>query len=189
MHTTHWKSAHRSLPILLLAVLLCAPSGGCVIRRMMIDTNVPGAVVYVDDQIIGTTPASAPFTYYGTRKITIIPDGYETLTVYHKFERPWYQYPVIEFFSESLWPWEIDDLHELNFDLTPQQVVPTAETVARAETLRENASQGIVAPLPDQLPGTIGPPPILPAPVTPTLPGPPGVPTPAASHIELLPAL
>jgi len=189
MHTTYPKAVRRSLPVLLLAVLLCTPSGGCVIRRMTINTNVPGAAVYVDDQIIGTTPASAPFTYYGTRRITIIPDGYETLTVYHTFERPWYEYPVIEFFSESLWPWEIDDLHELYFELTPQQVVPAAETVARAETLRENALQGIVAPLPDQLPGAIGPPPILPAPGTPTQPGTPGLPTPAVSHIELLPAL
>ena len=148
----------------------------------MVNTNVPGAVVYVDDRRIGSTPASTPFTYYGTRKITIIPDGYETLTVYHTIKRPWYQYPVVDFFAESLWPWEVDDTHELNFDLTPQQVVPAAETVARGETLRGNAAQGIVAPLPDPLPGAMGPPQILPGPAV--LPAPSG-PTPAMP--ELLP--
>ena len=176
------------LPWLLLALAICLAGSGCVTRRMMINSNVPGGVVYVDDQRIGNTPAAAPFTYYGTRKITIITDGYETLTTYHTFERPWYEYPVIEFFSESLWPWEIDDIHELNFDMVPQRVVPVSETVARGEILRSNAAAGVVPALPEQAPGYVGPPPILPAPAVPveTLPAPGFQPTPAT--LEPLPA-
>lgn len=179
MHVFRRQSATRCRPWLLAVALMCAVNTGCVIRRMTVNTNVPGAVAYVDDVNIGRTPASTPFTYYGTRKVMIVADGYETLTVYHKFKRPWYEYPILEFFSESLWPWEIDDLHELNFDLVPQQVVSASDTVARAETLRQNARQGIVAPLPEQLPGAMGPPQILPA------PPPVGQPTPAMP--ELLP--
>ena len=32
--------------------------------------------MFVDDQEIGTTPCSAAFVYYGTRKITVMKDGY-----------------------------------------------------------------------------------------------------------------
>ena len=52
---------------------------------MTIRTNPPGALVYVDDYEIGTTPVSTNFTYYGKRKIRIVKDGYETLTVCSRF--------------------------------------------------------------------------------------------------------
>ena len=54
---------------LLLALLL--PASGCVRRRLNVRTNPPGALVYVDNQQIGTTPCSVDFIYYGTREIRI----------------------------------------------------------------------------------------------------------------------
>ena len=68
-------------PILaiILAAILVAP--GCVQRRMTIRSNPPGALVYVDDYELGTTPVSHDFVYYGTRNIKLVKDGYETLTV------------------------------------------------------------------------------------------------------------
>ena len=69
---------------------------------MMIRTNPPGALVYVDDYEIGTTPISTGFVYSGTRKIRLVKDGYETLTVMQPVPPPWYQIPPLDFITENL---------------------------------------------------------------------------------------
>jgi len=147
---------------LLLVCLMCVP--GCVRRRMTIRSNPIGASVFVDDQEVGTTPVSVDFTYYGTRKIQLIKDGYETLTVKQNFFAPWYQFPVIDFFSENVSPWEHRDEHQLDFQLTPQQILPVDRLVDRAQELRSSASQGYAVPLPNasNIPQPVAPLTILP---------------------------
>jgi hypothetical protein len=61
---------------LLFCLLLL--SSGCVRKRMTFRTNPSGAMVYVDKQPIGLTPVSTNFTYYGTRNIEVVRDGYRT---------------------------------------------------------------------------------------------------------------
>ncbi len=98
-------------------------------------------MVYVDDYdyAIGTTPISHNFTYYGTRKIRLVKDGYETLTVMEPIRAPWYQIPPLDFVTENLVPAEIHDQRTLSYQLVPQRVVPTEELVGRAEELRSRA--------------------------------------------------
>jgi hypothetical protein len=134
--------------VTLLALVALGISTGCVRRRLTIRSTPPGARVLIDDQEIGVTPASTPFTYYGTRKVQLIKDGYETLTVQNTISPPWYEYPPLDFFSESLWPHEIRDERQLDFQLIPQQNVPPQELRARAEALRGQAWQGQAVPLP-----------------------------------------
>lgn len=132
-------------------------------------------MVYVDDQQIGPTPVSTGYTYNGTRTITLVRDGYETMTVKHTFEAPWYQRPPLDFFSENLTPREIRDERVLDFTLVPQQMVSSEQLWRNAENLRQSAQQGYVAPLPDSGRGNapIGPE-LLPAPpATLNLPPPP----------------
>ena len=103
---------------------------------MTIRTNPPGALLYVDDYPIGTTPISTDFTYYGKRKIRLVKDGYETLTVMQSIPAPWYQYPVIDFVAENLVPGQIRDQRVLDYQMRPQMVVPTEQLLSRAEDLR-----------------------------------------------------
>ena len=131
----------------LFAVTLCSAQIGCVQRRITVRSNPPGALVYIDDQEIGFTPVSTPFTYYGTRKIQLMKDGYETITVKQKFRPPWYQIPPLDFISENFWPREIRDERIVDFQLFPQQIVPTEKLRQRAENLRSNSQQGIYTPL------------------------------------------
>lgn len=143
----------RSRVLPLTALLLCVIQAGCgVQRRLTIRSNPPGALVYVDDQEIGYTPVSTPFTYYGTRKVTLIRDGYETVTVKEKIRAPWYQIPPLDFFSENLWPRQLRDERILNFQLYPQQIVPTEQLRERAESLRGSARQGVFTPVPTAVP-------------------------------------
>lgn len=123
-------------------VLLSAP--GCVRRRLMVRTNPPGALVSVDNQIIGTSPAATPFTYHGSREIRVERDGFRTETVIQRIDPPWYEYPGLDFFSETLWPLEVRDERVVDIELVPQEV-PSLETVLdRASTLREQSRQGVV---------------------------------------------
>jgi len=143
----------RNLFLALLAVALCA---GCVQRRMTIRTNPPGALLYVDDYEIGTTPVSTSFTYYGKRKIRLVKDGYETLTVIQSIPPPWYQWPVVDFVTENCIPGQIRDQHTFDFQLRPQAVAPTEQLLSRAEQLRRgvHAVSGAAVPTAS---GRIGP--------------------------------
>ncbi len=129
------------------ATALSLGASGCVQRRMMIRSNPPGARVYVDDYDIGDTPVSANFTYYGTRKIRLVKDGYETLTVMQKFSTPWYEIVPLDFISENFVPGKISDHRVLDYQLRPQMVIPTDQLQARAEELRRNTHGSAAAPL------------------------------------------
>lgn len=131
--------------MLLFALLLTV---GCVRRRLTVRTNPPGADVYVDNYPIGRSPVSVPFTYYGTRKIRIEKDGYETIEQLHQIGAPWYEYTPLDFVSENLWPWEIEDERVVDFQLPPRRQVPTNELLRRAEQLREGVTAGYATPVP-----------------------------------------
>lgn len=137
---------------LVLVILWVAVGPGCVRRRMTVRSNPSGAVVFVDQQRIGVTPVSTNFTYYGTRNVQLIKDGYETVTEEHKFQTPWYQYPVVDFFAENLWPFELRDERILDFDLPPQQTVAPSQVIRNAEQLRGEAQRGLLTPLAPQAP-------------------------------------
>lgn len=139
----------RSVTFLFVFVLGCSIlSSGCVRRRMTIRSNPPGALVFVDDQEVGVTPVSTPFTYYATRKVQLFREGYETVTVKQPLPAPWYQIPPLDFFVENLWPFEVRDERILNFDLPPQEDVPSEKVLERGEMLRSNTRAGMVTPLP-----------------------------------------
>ncbi|MEQ1829227.1 MAG: PEGA domain-containing protein [Pirellula sp.] len=110
---------------------------------MTVRTNPPGAMVYVDKNPVGLSPVSANFTYYGTRNVEITRDGYRTERFLRKFDPPWYEIPPLDFFSESLWPFEQRDERIIDVQLTPEPIVPKQALIASGEQLRLQASQGV----------------------------------------------
>ncbi len=132
---------------LMVCATICA--AGCVQRRMIVRSNPPGAVVYIDDYEIGTTPVATNFTYYGTRKIRLVKNGYETLTVMQPVPAPWYQWVPFDFIAENLIPGKIHDTRTFDYPLVPQLVVPPEQLMERAESLRrETRSNGAVRAAP-----------------------------------------
>jgi len=170
----------------LTVLIACVFVAGCVQRRMMVRTSPPGALVYIDDYEIGTTPVATDFTYYGKRKIRLVKDGYETQTIMQPVRAPWYQIPPLDFVSENVIPWEIRDQRTLNYQLAPQMVVPTEQLLGRAEQFRRSsqAAGGVVpastTPIPPGSPTEIHPTPldpnlIPPPPDTEVIPAPPPI--------------
>ena len=124
---------------------------------MTIRSQPAGALVYVDDYEIGTTPVSTNFTYYGTRKIRLVKDGYETLTVQQPVPTPWYEIPPLDFFSEHLTPGEVQDQRSFCYQLTPQVLVPSAQLLQRAEGLRAQGHSGTSTPTGSAIQGPFPP--------------------------------
>lgn len=134
-----------SLVVLLLLAMVLGQVG-CVRRRLTVRSWPPGAQVFIDDQEVGTTPCSTSFIYYGTRKITVIKNGYNTETLYHEISPPYYQYPPLDFITENLLPNEIRDERVVDIQLSPEQLVPQNVLLDRAQGLRDSARAGYVVP-------------------------------------------
>ncbi|MFT7642560.1 MAG: hypothetical protein ACI9G1_004318 [Pirellulaceae bacterium] len=144
MRTSQRISLNWRLLVALLAIVCLT---GCVRRRLTVRSNPAGARVYIDDQEIGDTPTSVDYTYYGTRKIQLVKDGFRTETVKQEFSPPWYEYPPVDFFVENFWPWEIRDERAVDFQMVPQPIVSMEDLRLRAQNLRDRSQQGTVTSL------------------------------------------
>jgi PEGA domain-containing protein len=159
---TRRLAVSRRVIVAALAALAILPTG-CVRRRLFVQSNPPGAMLFVDNQQIGTTPCSVDFSYYGTREIRLVKPGFETLTVNQPIPTPWYEVPPIDFVSENIVP------SRVAFNMQPQVIVPTDQLLDRANQLRQETLQGTVvpaattgvpgaAPAATLIPGTFSPP-------------------------------
>jgi hypothetical protein len=140
----------KSLRILTAVVplLFCAFLTGCIRKRMTVRSNPPGAMAYIDKQPIGLTPVSTSFTYYGTRNFELVRDGYRPERFLRKISPPWYAFPPLDFFTETLWPFEQRDERIIDVQLTPAPVVSAEALIAGGEQLRLQSSQGIASSAP-----------------------------------------
>ncbi|TWU42005.1 PEGA domain-containing protein [Novipirellula artificiosorum] len=137
---TRW---FRSLAVWIVVVGILS-SSGCVRRRMTVRTSPPGATISVDNQVIGTSPAATSFVYYGARDIRVEKDGYRTETIRRRLNPPWYEWPVLDFVSETLWPGELRDERIIDVQLVPKTLEPTPNVLERADALRTQSQTGIV---------------------------------------------
>ena len=166
---------------IVLVASVALPAHATVRRRLNVNSNPPGALVYVDNQQIGTTPCSVDFTYYGTREIRLIKPGFETLTVNQPIPAPWYEYVPLDFVSENLIGMKVRDNRTVSYNLAPQLVIPTQELIDRANQLRQDTLQYGMTPVGATLPVGTAPGPVV-------APGPPVV-LPPVSNPEPLPGI
>ena len=138
----HSCQVHVIRAVFLIAITLLMT--GCVQRRLMVRSQPEGAFLTIDNQPIGYTPVSVPFTYYGTREVQLEKDGYKTVKVQERVKAPWYQYFPISFFTEHFSPREIRDQRLLDFTLEPREQVNENFLFDRASQLRGDVQRGTV---------------------------------------------
>lgn len=102
--------------VLLLACLLGLV--GCVQRTITVTSEPEGALVFLNDEEVGRTPVTVPFTYYGTYDVRLERDGYQPLWVMQKAKAPWWEAPPIDLAAEAV-PNGKAELH-WHYDLQPQ---------------------------------------------------------------------
>jgi len=137
-------------------MLAAGLAGGCVERKFVIETDPPNALVLVNNAPLGPSPADGSFVYYGKHNFTVMASGYETLHVTENVVSPWYEWFPIDFFFETLWPYEIEDVRRFRYQLVPLQIPNTADVEARARQVREQGRN--IRPIPTP-PETAGAPP------------------------------
>ena len=125
--------------VALLSSTLIFGLSGCVDRRYTIRTDPPGALVIANGEPIGITPVSKSFTYYGSRSIRIIKEGYETKDFVQPIKAPWFDNLATEFFTENLIPYNFRDDIEFNYKLEPKMAADPNLLQARAEATRLEA--------------------------------------------------
>jgi hypothetical protein len=137
--------------VTVVALALAALSlSGCLQRRMVLRSNPSGALVLIDDQQIEQrTPATVPFTWDGTRGVTLVATGHKVLDAEAVLEPRWYDYFPLDFVAEFLWPLTIVDERTFDFELEAyaEGVDPNAEArvrelLDRAAAFRAGGSDG-----------------------------------------------
>ncbi|MGA3066821.1 MAG: PEGA domain-containing protein [Tepidisphaeraceae bacterium] len=93
--------------------------GGCVERTLSVNSDPPGALVYLNDQEIGRTPMEHDFVWYGKYDVALRMEGYETLKTSQQISMPVYQLPPIDLLAELV-PITFRDEKSLFYRLTPQ---------------------------------------------------------------------
>jgi hypothetical protein len=161
------------------AVFVAALPAGCVERRYIIHTEVAGvpgdagAKLYVNGKTEDITPYDDYFVYYGHYHFTLQKDGYQTLQVDQNIPAPWYEWLLIDFFAENVWPFKIRDVREFTYVLQSTQTWRPEDVLNRGNMLRDRGQT--VQPLPDAAPPPPKPaPPPTPVTAPPAPPVPPG---------------
>lgn len=124
-----------------LILLMCSQTG-CVHRRFTVNTNPPGALVRVDGQDIGYSPASLDFTWYGTREVQLLKDGYETRTEMVSIPAPWYQIFPLDFFTDNFLGTHTSDHRQFTFPMMPKRADVPTNVIQRGRALRSEAMHG-----------------------------------------------
>jgi hypothetical protein len=126
------KSMIASTMIGLVIVLL----GGCVERKLTINTDPQGAMVILNDQEIGTSPVTVPFNWYGDYWVRISKDGYETLNTHRKLKAPLHDHPPFDFITQILYPGPIVDAYEWTFELATKEYPTREELIENGQSLQ-----------------------------------------------------
>ncbi|MFH5803403.1 PEGA domain-containing protein [Alienimonas sp. DA493] len=134
------RAAIARLWALAAAATLLGSGCNSVHRRLTIDSQPRGALVMVDGERIGYTPASISYDYYATRRITLVKDGFETQSFLQPVAAPWWQVPPADFVTDNFLPHQVEDRRVIFRKLLPKVQAPTEDVLLRADDLR-NRSQ------------------------------------------------
>ena len=123
-----------ALTIVGLAAILAL--AGCVERRLTINTQPQDALVVLNDEEIGQSPVTVPFSWYGDYNIRISKEGYQTLKTHRRLKSPWYDKFPCDFFAQIVSPKRIKDAYEWTFDLDKKKQPEREELIQNARELK-----------------------------------------------------
>lgn len=130
----------------IVLVVAFALLGGCVERRLLVRTEPPGAEVKVNGERVGRAPVTWRFDHYGNALLEVEKPGYEPAQQVVRLRPPWYEVPVVDFFSDVLVPARIEDHHEVLVHLEPVRALTpgdiergVGEMTRSADRLRKEA--------------------------------------------------
>jgi hypothetical protein len=127
-----------ALPVILAAAVM----GGCygqVQRTITIDSEPPGALCWLNDNEVGRTPVTVPFTWYGTYSVRLEHPGYEPLLADAPVRAPVYQWIPLDLAFETVIPGTREDAHAFRYAMRKAEPVDADTLRERAEATRTSA--------------------------------------------------
>lgn len=131
---------------------------------MHINTNVDGALVYLNGEEVGRTPLAHPFMWYGNYDVELRKDGYATRKLQQKVGAPWWQWVPFDLMADLL-PGKKVDAHYYHYLMASHENEAAANTGEMHKSmlnLRSQLESGKYTRTPATLPAT--------APATPAAP-------------------
>ena len=119
-----------------LASLAIAGCYGQVQRTITIDSDPPGALCWLNDNEVGRTPVTVPFTWYGTYGVRLEHPGYEPLVTKAKVSAPYFQWIPVDLAYETVVPGVHYDAHEYRFAMKKAEPTDPDALRERAEGFR-----------------------------------------------------
>ena len=122
---------------------------------MTVESNPPGALVYLNDQEVGRTPLKTDFTWYGNYDVQLRLEGYETLKTNKKVIAPAWNWVPFDLVANLL-PFTMRDEQHMSFTLKPLDPAldQPAGLLRRAGELRGELQSSEFTRQPATRPGT-----------------------------------
>jgi hypothetical protein len=110
---------------------------GCVEQTLSVESNPPGALVFLNDQEVGRTPLTRDFKWYGDYDIQLRQEGYETLQTHQMLAAPAWNWVPLDLFAHLV-PVTLKDHKSLSYTLKPLDTTKDHPQglVERAENLK-----------------------------------------------------
>lgn len=110
---------------------------GCIDRKLFIRTEPPGADVFVNGKLIGTSPVELSTPWSGTYGIEIRKEGFATVSDRKEIISKVYEIFPFDFFAQVI-PITINDHREVNYTLIKmsEDQTPEEQVIKNAEELR-----------------------------------------------------
>lgn len=114
-------SALSLMPFYFLLSACCLLSlTGCVKRAILVESDPPGAKVWINGHPVGVTPATYEFITHGRYRIRLEKKGYQELITREMVRAPIYQWIGLDLIFEHLLPVHLEDKHLFRYALTPE---------------------------------------------------------------------
>ncbi len=115
-----------------LLTAFCLLPTGCVKRTILIESDPPGAKVWINEHPAGVTPVKREFITHGRYKFRLRKSGFREVIAREMVRAPVYEWIPFDFISEILLPVRLDDKHRFLYKLIPEP--PAARLQEETET-------------------------------------------------------
>ncbi len=129
------KSVRAWLMGLFMGVMLM----GCTQRTIYVTSEPAGALVYLNDQEVGRTPVSVPFTHYGVYDVRLELEGHLPMWTQAEAKTPWWDHIGPDLAAEMI-PGSKSEVR-WHFDLAPKGEDNPEALLDRAGQLRATTRQ------------------------------------------------
>lgn len=132
----HTRPSSRCGSLRVALALSIAAVSGCVQRTVHVTSQPSGALVYLNDEEVGRTPVTVPFTFYGVYDVRLEKDGYHPLWTATRADAPWWEAPGPDLIAETIPGLKVKlDWH---YQLRPLSTEDEDSLISRAQELHDS---------------------------------------------------